>query len=429
MAPFKFVTRPALIRVSILLMVLIVLTVWAWSSMVRMPLRSYRGPLPPLTREEAVLEESLRRDVQVLAEKIGERNVVRAAALQTAANYIEEALSKTGQPVLRQTFQAQNVLCHNLEWELKGTRCPRRSWWWAPITIRSMAVLGQRQWQWRGCVAGLGARVRRVAFCPDTPPGGICERRTAFFSDRADGSRVYAQRCRERQERVVAMISLETIGYYSDAPGSQHYPFPLGLCYPGQGNFVAFVGNVSSGRWSANASVRSGSRLSSRRGGGSACHPAGIGWSDHWAFWQEGYPAVMVTDTAPFRYLLYHTQADLPERVDYGRTARVVAGIEKVVRRTGQPVAWKFPGVAPPQPNVLGFRGGRTQLGPGTSPGAAPGDFQCATASLERGRQARCRFLFARNFARNTRGCDSGCTVRVANGPVTSSKTRQIISR
>lgn len=56
-----------------------------------------------------------------------------------------------------------------------------------------------------------------------------------------------------------------------------------------------------------------------------------IGFSDHWSFWQEGYPALMVTDTAPFRYPHYHTSEDTVDKIDFDRTARVVRGLEKVV--------------------------------------------------------------------------------------------------
>jgi hypothetical protein len=56
----------------------------------------------------------------------------------------------------------------------------------------------------------------------------------------------------------------------------------------------------------------------------------GVGWSDHWAFWQEGYPGVMVTDTAVFRYPYYHDPEDTPDKLDFTRIARVVAGLEHV---------------------------------------------------------------------------------------------------
>jgi hypothetical protein len=57
----------------------------------------------------------------------------------------------------------------------------------------------------------------------------------------------------------------------------------------------------------------------------------GIGWSDHWSFWQCGYPAIMVTDTAPFRYPHYHEQTDTPDKLDYDRFALVVSGMESVI--------------------------------------------------------------------------------------------------
>jgi Zn-dependent M28 family amino/carboxypeptidase len=59
----------------------------------------------------------------------------------------------------------------------------------------------------------------------------------------------------------------------------------------------------------------------------------GIGWSDHWSFWKQGYPAVMVTDTALFRYPYYHSPEDTYDKLDYDRLARVVSSIEVVVRQ------------------------------------------------------------------------------------------------
>jgi hypothetical protein len=57
----------------------------------------------------------------------------------------------------------------------------------------------------------------------------------------------------------------------------------------------------------------------------------GIGWSDHWAFWQQGYPAIMITDTAPFRYPDYHEPTDTPDKLDFDSMTRVVAGMERVI--------------------------------------------------------------------------------------------------
>lgn len=58
----------------------------------------------------------------------------------------------------------------------------------------------------------------------------------------------------------------------------------------------------------------------------------GIDWSDHWSFWQFGYPAVMVTDTAPYRYADYHTAEDTPDKINHDQLARAVTGLSAVVR-------------------------------------------------------------------------------------------------
>jgi Zn-dependent M28 family amino/carboxypeptidase len=146
------------------------------------------------------------------------------------------------------------------------------------------------------------------------------------------GSRVYARRAHARNEDIVAMFSLETIGYYSDTAGSQSYPFPFSLFYPDAGNFIGFVGNAMS-RTLVRRVVASYRRQTHFPSEGIAAPEwvTGVAWSDHWSFWREGYPAVMVTDTAPFRYPYYHTAADTPDKIDYGRLARVVAGLASVI--------------------------------------------------------------------------------------------------
>jgi hypothetical protein len=128
------------------------------------------------------------------------------------------------------------------------------------------------------------------------------------------------------------MLSLETIGYYSDEPGSQHLLFPLNLIYSSTGNFVAFVSNVENGFLVQQlvGSFRQHVQFPSEGGALWDVIP-GVGSSDHWAFWKEGFPAVMVTDTAPFRYPAYHSQADRPELVQHERMARVVTGLRAVI--------------------------------------------------------------------------------------------------
>jgi Zn-dependent M28 family amino/carboxypeptidase len=145
------------------------------------------------------------------------------------------------------------------------------------------------------------------------------------------------------------MLSLETIGYYSDDQGSQRYPFPMSLFYPKVGDFIAFVGNTRSGELVRRvvASFRRHARFPSQ----GAALPAFIreaGFSDHWAFWKAGYPGLMVTDTALYRYPLYHTSGDTPDQLRYDRMARVVAGLEGVVLELAGPREPTAP--APPAP-------------------------------------------------------------------------------
>jgi hypothetical protein len=147
------------------------------------------------------------------------------------------------------------------------------------------------------------------------------------------GSWIYAKRCKERGEKIIAMLSLETMGYFSDERGSQVYPLPMNLFYPPRGDFIAFVGDAGS-RTLINRvtdSFRRHATIPTEKASlPRLVHQAG--WSDHWSFWQMGYPGLMVTDTAPFRYAHYHTPQDTVDKIDFDRLARVVAGLAGVIR-------------------------------------------------------------------------------------------------
>ena len=105
-----------------------------------------------------------------------------------------------------------------------------------------------------------------------------------------------------------------------------------------RGNFVTFVANTAS-RALVRDAVREFRAKCAFPSEGTALPEwvPGVGWSDHWAYWRAGYPALMVTDTAPFRYAEYHTARDVPDRVDFERLARVVAGLVHVVARFADP--------------------------------------------------------------------------------------------
>jgi len=301
--------------------------------MIRMPGQSHQGPLPPLTDEQRTLAQELRSHVQMLAGQIGERNVFRHDRLVMAADYIRATLVGAGYEVRLQPYEVAGKICENIEAEVRGGKRPD-----------DIIVIGAHYDSVQGSpgandnASGVAATLALArAFAKATPTRTLrfvsfANEEPPLFQTEHMGSRVYAMRSRERGENIVLMLSLETIGYYSDKPGSQHLLFPLNLIYPSTGNFIAFVSNVENGPLVRQlvGSFRQQAQFPSEGGALWDLIP-GVGWSDHWAFWKEGYPAVMVTDTAPFRYPAYHSPGDRPELVQYERMARVVSGLQAVI--------------------------------------------------------------------------------------------------
>jgi hypothetical protein len=299
---------------------------------VRMPGQSHEGLLPELSDEQAALAKKLEADVRVLAEEIGERNRDRPQALIQAENWIAAELAAAGYEVVREEFTDRDHRFTNLVVERKGTSD-------AIVVVGAHydAAPGTPAANDNGSgTAALLALARRfvdleptktlrlVAFANEEPP---------HFQTEAMGSLVNARRAKERGENIVAMLSLETIGYYRDEPGTQPYPFPFSAFYPTKGNFLGVVGDTSS-RALVHRVVETFRAEAAFPCEGVAA-PAfipGIDWSDHWSYWQQGWPAVMLTDTAVFRYPHYHEPTDTPDRLDYERLARVVEGVEAVVR-------------------------------------------------------------------------------------------------
>ena len=167
--------------------------------------------------------------------------------------------------------------------------------------------------------------VRFVAFTNEEPP---------FFLSKQQGSMVYASAARRRGDDIRLMISLETLGYYRNEPHSQHYPPLFGLCYPDRANFIGFVSNFRSRGLMRRlaAAFRASSDFPLEHTATFAFIP-GVAWSDHSAFWLCQYRALMVTDTAFYRYPWYHTAGDTPEKLDYACLARVTEGLFGAIRR------------------------------------------------------------------------------------------------
>ncbi|UCG89094.1 MAG: M20/M25/M40 family metallo-hydrolase [Gemmatimonadota bacterium] len=319
--------------VSAVLVTILLAIVFAIRYATAMPGSSFRGALPPLSHTEREIRDRLAMHVEVLAGKIGERHVWKMQALDAAARYVEQALEESRYRVGSQSYDADGMAVRNLDAERLG-RGRRDEIVLVGAHYDSVCGSPGANDNGTGVAAMLelarlfadrspDRTVRFAAFVNEEPP---------FCFGRNMGSRVYARRCRKLREKIAAMLSLETIGCYRDDRGSQRYPFPFGLLYPRTGDFIGFVGNLSS-RQLVRRCVGAFRRHAEFPSEGTAApgYLPGIFWSDHWSFWRERYKAVMVTDTAPYRYPQYHTPNDTPDRVDYERTARVVLGLCGVI--------------------------------------------------------------------------------------------------
>lgn len=276
-----------------------------------------------------VAPEALEAHVKALAGEIGERNVFRPAALQAAADYIGSQWRGQGYQVVPHVYETRGMRCANLEIERKGK-----------VHSHAILLIGAH---YDSVVGSPGANdngsgvaamleisrlfaavepamtVRFVAFVNEEPP---------FFFWKDMGSLVYAEQAKVRGDDIRLMVSLETIGCYSDARGSQGYPALLRFFYPERGNFIAFVSNFQSRRAlnRVAAAFRAHSDFPAEHAAAFSWLP-GVAWSDHYSFWRQGYRALMVTDTAFYRYPYYHTAEDTPDKLDYPRLAEVTEGL------------------------------------------------------------------------------------------------------
>lgn len=269
-------------------------------------------------KRAAVKRIELRRDVEHLA---FERNERRPRAYARAAELIERALS--GYAPLR---HGKNIVA-----ELRGASddvvivgAHYDSVEGSPGADDNASGVAAMLALARAFAHAKPARTLRfVAFANEEPP---------YFMSPRMGSWQYARACREHHDKIAAMLCLESLAYFSDAPHSQEYPAAIAHLFPDRANFIAFASNPSSAALLQRvvAAFRARARVPCE-GAALPDDVPGVAWSDQWSFWQFGYDAVMVTDTALFRNPNYHTPRDTAETLDYDRFALVVDGLEAVV--------------------------------------------------------------------------------------------------
>lgn len=301
---------------------------------VRMPGPRHTGPLPAATPAQVERAAQLRVHVQTLAGDLKARDIVyHPDRVIAASEYVEGMLIAAGYRPEREAFFVGDRPAHNVVVTIEGSAKPEEllvvgaHYDTEPGTpgaddnasgVAALIELAR-------ALAGkeLGRSVQLVAFANEEAP---------YFGTIGQGAMVRSAALLAERRDVVGMLSLESIGYYDDRPGSQHYPSPFDLLYPDTGDFVAFIGDLRS-RSLVRRSIRAfreGVAFPSEGAAVPASVP-GVSWSDHAAFWTRGWPAVMVTGTAPFRNPHYHQPTDTPDTLDYDRLSRVVDGVIAVV--------------------------------------------------------------------------------------------------
>lgn len=300
------------------------------------PGKSHQGALPALTPEESELAARLKRHVVAVGST--PHNIRHFQELEKAARYIEAALETAGYRINRLPFEVREWTVRNIEVVLAP----------APDAAPVQTLVVGAHYDSVGIAPGANdnatgtaavielarllkdldgkakKRIRLVLFVNEEPP---------YFQTPDMGSLRYAEALAAQNEPVAAMYSLETLGFYSSEPGSQKYPVPFGMILGDKGDFVAFVA-ISGSRELLDrtvASFRSHTPFPTVGGIAPGFIP-GIDWSDHWSFAEQGFQALMITDTAIFRYPHYHQPTDTPDKIDPEKLARVVKGIERVIR-------------------------------------------------------------------------------------------------
>ncbi|XHR30822.1 MAG: M28 family peptidase [Chthoniobacteraceae bacterium] len=288
------------------------------------------------------MEQRLKQDITRLAGTIGERNDRKYGALKEAAAYITAVFSENDREPERLEFQSKGKQVANIELEIRGARRPADIF---VVGAHYDTVAGSPGANDNASgVAVLLALARHFS----RKPGARTLRLLAFANGERPfartpemGSALYAARCGQRGENILGMLSLDTLGFSSEEPGSQWLSFG-GLLLPKKANFLALIGNKPSrpllervsGLWQSRSAIALKPLTLSTNFPGARD-------SGQWPFWKEGFPALLLTDTARLRYRHYHKATDTPDQLNYewleGVSEGVIATVEGLIGDSGAP--------------------------------------------------------------------------------------------
>lgn len=273
--------------------------------------------------------KELRATVRYLSEIQPSRNHRNIASMDKAAGFIKQKLESFGIKTEEQTFLVAGKTYRNIIGVVGADKKSRivvgahydvcENQPGADDNASAVAGLLEVARFAKEHEADLANRIDFVAYALEEPP---------YFATENMGSYVHAKSLFDAKADVKAMICLEMIGFFTDKVNSQEYP--VGIMkwfYPSKGNFIAVVGNFDSSGLvkQVAANLKATSLPVSTLKAPSGVH--GVNFSDHRNYWEFGYPAVMITDTAFYRNPNYHKKTDTIETLDFERMKEVVKGV------------------------------------------------------------------------------------------------------
>lgn len=288
-----------------------------------------------LNEAQIYSQMNMKRIVEYLANDIGKRDFVYTQQLEQTYQFIVREFMSLGYKVIPQEYTAGQQTFKNIMIEHPNNQ-----------QGREFVIIGAH---YDSCdnpgaddnasgIAGLlelaqllkdetlSINLKFIAFVNEEPP---------FFKTEKMGSRVYARQAKEEGEKIKVAIVFDMIGFYSDESFSQRYFPVMGAFFPNRANFITFVGNFKTRKIvnELKENFKQNSDFPVESIVGPDNFP-GISFSDHWSFWKEGYPALMITDTAYMRNPYYHKSSDTPETLDYKRMAIMIYGLKEAIMKT-----------------------------------------------------------------------------------------------
>ncbi|MBV9079752.1 MAG: M28 family peptidase [Elusimicrobia bacterium] len=288
-----------------------------------------------IAEDRASIVERLKRDVETLSRDIGARDRGHRAGLERAADHVRRSLAASGGRIERQMFTVDDVAYENVLASFGPAEGDA-----LVIGAHYDAVPGSPGADDNASgVAVLLEIARRLNALSLSRPvilAGYSLEESAFSTGDM-GSIRHAQKLHSDRAGARLMISLEMLGFFTDRPASQGAPDPrVAARYPNAGNFLMIVGRPEDAEWTRllEERLRQASTLPFFSINAPREVP-GIDLSDHRNFWDAGFPAVMITDTAFYRNPHYHMPTDTADTLDYDRMSLAAAALAAVVNELG----------------------------------------------------------------------------------------------